>query len=118
MKKKHIYNQIRDLIGEDKLQDALKGMKNLLEESSMLDSVIQQSARYSAIRNQIHLGTVNYETATLTENQIRIDLLALLREMETGETVPEIKKVANNPEVIQKAEKIYNITHIDEANFS
>lgn len=89
-------------------------MKQLLEDSPQLDEVIQQSGRFTDIQKQIHLGTVSHAKANLTKNQIRIGLLALLREMQT----PVIQKVANEPQVIQNAEKIYNIDHIDQANFS
>jgi hypothetical protein len=118
MQDQHIYSQIRAKIGQDKLDQALQDMKQLLSDSPKLDEVIQQSSRFKDIQKQIHLGTVSHENATLTKNQIRSGLLALLREMQTGESEPAIQKAANEPQTIQNAEKIYNIQHIDQANFS
>lgn len=36
-----------------------------------LDEAIQQSGRWAAIRKQVRLGTVGYEDAAVTENQMR-----------------------------------------------
>jgi len=118
MEKQHIYAQIRAKISQNKVAQALQEMKQLLENSPNLDEVIQQSGRFNDIQQQIRQGVVSHENAALTKNQIRIGLLALLREMETGESAPAIQKAANEPQVIQNAEKLYNIKHIDQANFS
>jgi len=118
MQDQHIYAQIRAKIGQGKLQPALQDLKQLLENSPKLDEVIHQSGRFKDIQKQIHMGTVSQENATLTKNQISSGLLALLREMETGESEPTIQEAANEPQVLQQAEKIYNIQHIDQANFS
>lgn len=118
MQNQHIYAQVRAKIGQGKLEQALRDMKQLLENSPKLDEVIHQSGRFKAIQKQIHLGTVSYENADLTTNQISSGLLALLREMETGESEPTIQEAANEPQVLQQAEKIYNIQHIDQANFN
>ena len=118
MQDQHIYTQIRKKIGQGNLEQALRDMKQLLENSPKLDEAIHQSRRFKDIRKQIHLGTASHEDMTLTENQITSWLLDLLREMETGESAPHIQEAANEPQVIQQAEKIYNIQHIDQANFN
>ncbi len=113
-------SKVRALIAEDKLSAALKQMQILLDNSPLLDELIQQSGRFHHIHRQIRLGTVSQTDATLTRNQIRESLLDLLREVEEQQgKQPAIRQemekfVAN----IQKADKIYNIDHIDNANFS
>ncbi|MBK7408119.1 MAG: hypothetical protein IPJ40_08680 [Saprospirales bacterium] len=55
----------------------------------------------------------------MTKNQIRDGLLGLLREIEEQEQNPAIREeIAKTNATYQIAEKIYNITHIDKADFS
>lgn len=113
---------IRNLIAEDKLQDALQQIRKLLDNSSLLDEAILQSARWHDIRRHIRVGTIKPLEAALTQNQIRAGLLDLLREIEKQEENPaireEIEKHAAGMNIIQNADKIYNIDQIDNANFS
>jgi len=141
MNKPTLLSEIRDLIAKDKLSAALQQTQILLANSPLLDEAIQQSARFQNIRRQIRLGTVSHENATLTRNQIRTGLLDLLREIDVQSKQPAIrheieKSITNNKNVVtgniqaggdvrigdktttQNADKIYNIDHIDNANFS
>ena len=137
-------HQIRDYIGQNKLETALLQLRLLLENSTRLDEVLHQSARFEAIRQEIRLGKVSHEEATLTENQIRTGLLDLLRELETQVDTGTLRKEVEQAVSIvhsknagansnisvrgdvhvdhknfnQNAEKIYNIDNIDQANFS
>ncbi len=80
---KEVYiKNIRNLIAQDELNEALKQLRVLLEKSPQLDEAILQSARFHDIRRQIRLGIVNYTEANLTQNQIRAGLLDLLSEIE------------------------------------
>lgn len=56
-----------------------------------MDEVIQQSGRHAAIRQQIRLGTVSYEEATITQNQIRHALIELLNDIDTQAKRPNIQ---------------------------
>lgn len=86
------FDQMRDLIADDKLETALKQLRLLLENSPQLDEAILQTARFSDIRRQIRLGLVSHEEANLTQNQIRGGLLDLLREIETRGAEPALQK--------------------------
>lgn len=74
--------QIRELIARDDLEIALEQLRILLENSPKLDEAIVQIARFQNIRKQIHLGLVSHAEANLTQNQIRVGLLDLVREIE------------------------------------
>lgn len=123
----NIIKNIQDLIAQDQLPQAIKLLKKLLENSPKLDEVILQSARLQSIRKQVRTGQVNFEDGNVTHNQIRAGVLELVTEITTQEKQREdIKKeiakvkVASNTgdTIIQNADKIYNIKHIDKADFS
>ena len=82
---------IRNLIAKDDFPRAIQELSALLKDSPHLDEAIQQSARYNDIMRQIRLGIVDFQTATITKNQIRMGLLALLSEIEERENEPNIK---------------------------
>jgi hypothetical protein len=136
--------QARDLIAQDRLDEAIALLRSLLENSPRLDEVLHQSGRFTAIHKQIRTGTVSHDDAMLTQNQIRAGLLALLREIETQQTespalgaemaqavsVLDSKNTVvhstitaggdvhiGDKHVVQHAEKIYNIGHIGKADF-
>jgi hypothetical protein len=77
--------QARDLIAQDRLDEALGLLRSLLGHSPQLEEILQQSGRFAAIRRQIRLGTVSHAEANLTRNQISHALLELLREIEAQE---------------------------------
>ncbi|MBL7793111.1 MAG: hypothetical protein JNK77_12350 [Saprospiraceae bacterium] len=81
---------IRDLIGRGQIDRAMEQLRVLLENSPHLDVIIQQQARFQAIRQQIRLGTVSHQDATLTKNQISAALLDLLQEIEEQGENPAI----------------------------
>jgi hypothetical protein len=114
---------IRDLIAKDDFKTAIQQLSALLKDSPRLDEAIQQSARYNNVLRQIRLGLVDFQSANIAQNQIRDGVLELLREMEEqAEETPtihaEIEKHGKSTTIIQNADKIYNISHIDNANFS
>ena len=116
----HIYASIRELIAKDKMTAAIKALREIVSSSDQLDAVIAQSGRYNNILHHFRQGTQTTDQTSAQLNQFRLDLLQLLQEMEHGiEGAPTpIQEVANQPQIIQNAEKIYNIDHIDNANFS
>lgn len=138
-------NQIRQHIALDELPATLQQLRTLLETSPRLHEVLQQSGRFNDLLYQIRMGTLSYEQATLTKNQIRASLLDLVDEIANEESnKPEIAAelakttlIVNSKNVVlsssiqaggdvhigdknlsQNAEKIYNIDKIDNANFS
>lgn len=74
-------DHIQNLIVENKLDEALNELCNLLKNSPKLDVVMQQKGRFKSISRKIHQGVVNHAEATLSENQIRLALLELLKEI-------------------------------------
>ena len=110
---------IRDLIAKNRLDEALQSLHTLLDNSPLLDEAILHSARWRDIREQIRKGAVGHEIADVAKNQIRDGLLGLLREIEEREQQPAIREeIAKTDARYQIAEKIYNIQHIDKADFS
>jgi tetratricopeptide (TPR) repeat protein len=77
-----LISQIRNLIGKDEFAIAIQKLCALLKNSPLLDHAIQQSARYNNVIRQIRLGLVDFESANITQNEIRHGILELLREIE------------------------------------
>jgi hypothetical protein len=82
---------IRTLIAQNELDEAIKQLRLLLGNSPKLDEAILQSARFHDIRRQIRLGLVSHAEANLTQNQIRAGLLELLHETEEQSKKPILK---------------------------
>ncbi len=81
---------IRNLIAKDDLTKAIAGLRELLDNTPLLNDILQQSGRFQSIRKQIGLGTVSHVEATLTQNQIRFGLLDLLTEIEAEGKQPDL----------------------------
>ena len=105
-------DHIRAHIQKDELSAALQQLRDLLENSPKLDEVIQQTGRFAHIRKQIRLGTVHFEDATVTRNQISAALLELVSEIEKEGVKPEL-----NAEV-EKAVSIVNSKNVASGTFS
>lgn len=115
--------RIRDLIAKDEVKTAIQELSALLKGSPQLDEAVQQSARYNNVMQQIRLGLVDFQSANIAQNQIRHGILELLREIEeqgvaSAAIRSEVEQYEKGVTIIQHAEKIYNINHIDNANFS
>lgn len=116
---KVFFQHIRSLIAKDDLNSALTQLQKYLQHTPVLNDVLQQAGRFANIQKQIALGTVSHKEASLTTNKIRIGLLELLTELEGITEQSDLKPEAQQAvSTIQTAEKIYNIDHIDNANFS
>ena len=113
---------IRDLIAKNEIKEAIKLLRQILKHSPKLDEVLQQSSRFSALRKEIRQDTIDYEDVTATENKISKALLELISEVDDQMKTPEIKaefeSASGGKTLIQNAEKIYNIDHIDNATFN
>ena len=76
-------SQIKNLIAEDELEQALQLLRQALaSDMPRLNDAIHQAGRFKHLRKQIQLGTVSFDDATLTRNQIRFGLLDFIREIE------------------------------------
>ena len=85
-----LLNEIRDRIASGDMSAALNILRGLLENTPRINEILQQSGRFQYIRQQIRLGTVSYEEATLTQNQIRFGVLDLLSEIEAQGKQPDL----------------------------
>ncbi|MFK8101000.1 MAG: hypothetical protein AB8G15_00680 [Saprospiraceae bacterium] len=84
---------IMELISKDELPLAIKKLKELFDNSPLLDEVILQSGRYNSLMKAVRLGVVNFEHATISKNQIRYAMLDLCREVEINyDKNPVLKK--------------------------
>jgi len=79
---------IRSLIAKDDLDTAISRLKELLDNTPLLNEVLHQSGRFENIRKHIRLGTVSHAEANLTQDQIRAGLLDLVSEIEMQEKTP------------------------------
>ena len=144
--KQEYFKHIRQLIAGAKMDSAFKQLNHFLDKTPQLNEILQQSARWNALRKQVRMGTISHEDASVTQNQISSALLELLSLVEEQEGAPIIREemeravisITNSKNVVtgniraggdvhigdnitnveQKAEKIYNIDKIDNANFS
>lgn len=87
------HKKIRQLIANDELKEAIHLLQELLQNSPKLNEAILQSARLNDVSRQIQLGTIEYDQANLTKNQIRKGILDLLDEVDAKQpVVPEAWK--------------------------
>jgi hypothetical protein len=82
MRTRVFFSNLRQLVAQDELDEAIGRLGQFLQDSPKLDETIVQSARHRDILRQMRLGLVGDEQANLTKNQIRAGLLDLLRELE------------------------------------
>lgn len=89
--------QIEAFISKDDLPSAMNLLRRLLKNSPKLDEVIQQSGRYSDVSKQIRLGTIDYEKASITKNQIRFAVIDMWRDIEASTSTNPVtqKEVAD-----------------------
>lgn len=114
---------IRDAVRRDKIEIALKLLQELLSGADELTEVLSYSGRYEAVKKDIRLGTVNWEKSSQEKNSIRLAILDFLTELEIEEMCNDsfksvTQQASSSPEFHQQADKIYNITHIEKAEFS
>ncbi len=104
---------IRNLIAQNKLDEAIKQLQLLLKNSPKLDEAILHSASFHDIRRQIRLGIVNHAEANMAQNQIRASLLDLLYEIEdsTAETTARLDSPALREEM-ERAISVVNSKNV------
>ncbi|MBK6932544.1 MAG: hypothetical protein IPH12_17460 [Saprospirales bacterium] len=110
--------QIRDLIAGGKLDESLRLLRALLQNTPHLNEAIQQSGRYADICRQARLGTVGDSDATRTQNQIRLGVLELLSELERQGGEPGLdgllvamEEAGKRPELQQEVTKAISVVN-------
>ncbi len=105
-------NRIRALIGKGDLKVALRQLQQLLKDSPKLDDALMHAARFEDVIKHIHLGTIDTNAASITQNQIRMGILNLLREIEEQGKSPVIQ--AEMEKAVLLSEEIYEYKSIKE----
>jgi len=96
MTTKDFIARVGDLIGKDDLKTAIDELRSLLQKSKQLDELIVQSARFNELMQQIRMGTISFDDASLTKNKIRYAIMDMLRDIEENlETNPAIETELN-----------------------
>ncbi len=118
-----IISNIRDLIGNGKLTQALAELNAWAQQNA--DSEVQNTVTLLSgqnIKNERSyqsslIGSEDYDVKC---TKISNAVLALLNDLKPTTTSTKVTEKNNDSgkTVIQNAEKIYNINHIDKADFS
>lgn len=74
--------EIRRLVSEDKVEEALAKMRAFLSDTPHYNEVLLQSSRFQHVRKEIRLDTITYSDASVTQNKIRFGLLDLISDIE------------------------------------
>ena len=101
-------NNVRQLIGENDLKTALNELQRFLKDSPKLDEMLMHSARFQDVLKHIHLGTIDFDTATITKNQINKGVLELLREIEVRGNTIHFHSIMQESKTIKKDIDEYN----------
>lgn len=84
MKSSKIIKELEFLIANDKIKLALEKLMFILSENELLDELILQSAKYNEVMNLIRRGTITFQEANITKNEIRSALIEILRILKEG----------------------------------
>ncbi|MDX2070253.1 MAG: hypothetical protein SFV55_17630 [Haliscomenobacter sp.] len=84
--------EIREELKSNNIEKSIRLLGQLLEYDIRLDEVIIQSARKNHIEKEIRSGTVSFENAHLTNNQIIKSLLEICRDIEDNYNEASAKK--------------------------
>ena len=101
-------NNVRLLIGENDLKTALNELQRFLKDSPKLDEMLMHSARFQDVLNHIHLGTIDFDKALITKNQINKGVLELLREIEQQRDTTLFHSKIQDTETIKEEISEYN----------
>jgi len=89
---KKYFDHIRQLIAGAEMDSAIKQLNHFLDNTPQLNEILQQSARWNALRKQVRMGTISHEDASVAQNQISSALLELLSLVEEQEGAPAIRE--------------------------
>lgn len=79
----NVYSKIiGELVGSNRIDEAIKQLSSLLSDSPKIKEVIIQSSKYSALKDEIRRGTISLEDSDITINKIRIGILELAEDIE------------------------------------
>ncbi|MBV6438718.1 MAG: hypothetical protein EPGJADBJ_00342 [Saprospiraceae bacterium] len=96
MNKKNKYNEIKVLVENDRLSEAIEKLKTSIGDNELLNDLILQSAKYTEIKRMIRNDIISFEQANSSKAKIRLSILQLLDELEKGN---KNKKFKNNVKI-------------------
>lgn len=111
---------LNDLLAQGKTAQVLAQLRSLsLSDSDLAGAIIQTSARFAEMERQQHAGTLAQDDLGVERNKINAAVLNLIENLPDDATsAKSASSTSDGKTVIQNADKIYNIQHIDKANFS
>lgn len=80
MQTEALKTEIRNLIANDKLEEAIRILTDYFDGHEKLDEIIIQSARYNNLKKEVTLGAIAPSEATQELNVLRRNVLAFIRE--------------------------------------
>ncbi len=112
---------IGDLIGGNKIEQAIEELSSLLKNSPKLNELIMHKARYNELKDQIRLGIIEYEQVNITKNKIRLSILELLNDIEdiflnNQDVKDEFEKMKLNTPISNFKQRINGDNNIVTAN--
>lgn len=85
------------LIAADELKKAFDRLHHLLKASPLLSELVSHEGQYQETIQQVRLGTLSFQDASLSKNKIRFALMEIARQLEEG--------LESNPAVAQAIEQ-------------
>lgn len=79
-----LLSRIRSLIAEDHLEEVIQLLLSTFESTEKIDEIVILSARYQAIARENGQGKLNHEETQKQLNQLRSDLLVVVRKIESA----------------------------------
>lgn len=112
---------LQDLLAEGKTAQVIDQLRQLMaSDKDLHQQVLLTATRFADYEKQKHADTVAFDPLSIERNKINAALLHFIEQLpdHTVDTAKDADTLPKPPTMIQNAEKIYNIDHIDNANFS
>lgn len=75
-------DEIRSLVGQNKIKEALESLQELLIHSKLKNEIILTTSRFKELQESIRKGIIKYEDSSTEKNKIKNSLLEILTEIE------------------------------------
>jgi Effector-associated domain 11 len=113
---------LQNLLAEGKTAQVIAQLRqSTSHDTDLHKEVLQISARFARNERERHAGTADNSELGIEQNKINAALLAAIDKLEDNPPLPTNSNTEGGNSaktIVQNADKIYNIAHIDNANFS
>ena len=112
---------LENILAEGKTARAIQSLLEITksQDADLYKEMLQISARFAGYERQKRLNLADDTPLSIEHNKINAALVYIVDKLPdeamSSKTTPSVKE---GKTIIQNAEKIYNINHIDNANFS